>query len=242
MLKERIKGLFKNNTRLPSIHTFWGGRFRLIFIGFLLILLSACLPDDVSGPDPCNEGGTLLNDDFEGTRNCGWVLYDRSGAAAQIGEGVLRLSTSQPGQIWWTNAERSMNDTIVTVQARQVGGPNDNAYGVICRYQDPENFYVFLISGDGYYAIGKYQTGNDQIVYLTGGGQYTFSNVINQGAAANEIRASCIGSELSLTVNGIPLETVSEPTFVLGDIGLAASTFQPGTAVIQFDNIQVIAP
>jgi hypothetical protein len=135
-----------------------------------------------------------------------------------------------------------MDDTIVTVQARQVGGPNDNAYGVICRYQNAENFYVFLISGDGYYAIGKYQTGSDQIEYLTGDGQYTFTDVINQGAAANEIRVSCIGSELSLTVNGIPLETVTDPTFVIGDIGLAASTFQPGTAVIQFDNIQVIAP
>jgi hypothetical protein len=216
---------------------------RKLLLGvFLLFVLSACLPEDVSGPDPCNESGTLLNDDFEGTRNCGWVLYDRSGAAAQISDGVMRLSTSQPGQIWWTNAEREMDDTIVAVQARQVGGPNDNAYGVICRYQNPENFYVFLISGDGYYAIGKYQAGSDQINYLTGDGQYTFSNVINQGAAANEIRASCIGSELSLTVNGIPLETVTDSTFVVGDIGLAASTFQPGTAVIQFDNIQVIAP
>lgn len=215
---------------------------KILMIGILLFFLSACLPDDVSGPDPCNEGGTLLNDDFEGTKNCGWTLYDRSGAAAQISDGVLRLSTSQPGQIWWANASRNMDDMIITVQARQVGGPNDNAYGVICRYQGPENFYVFLVSGDGYYAIGKYQTGSQQITYLTEGGQYIFSNVINQGAAANEIRASCIGSELSLTVNGIPLETVTDPTFVVGDIGVAASTFQPGTAVIQFDDIQVIAP
>lgn len=215
---------------------------KILLIVVMLCFLSACLPEDVSGPDPCNEGGTLLNDDFEGTKNCGWTLYDRSGAAAQIGDGVLRLSTSQPGQIWWTNATRNMDDTIITVQARQVGGPNDNAYGVICRYQGPENFYVFLVSGDGYYAIGKYQSGNEQIVYLTGEGQYIFSNVINQGPAANEIRASCIGSELSLTVNGIPLETVNDSTFVVGDIGLAASTFQPGTAVIQFDNVQVIAP
>jgi hypothetical protein len=215
---------------------------KILLVILILFFLSACLPEDVSGPDPCNEGGTLLNDDFEGTKNCGWTLYDRSGAAAQIGDGVLRLSTSQPGQIWWTNATRNMDDTIVTVQARQVGGPNDNAYGVICRYQGPDNFYVFLVSGDGYYAIGKYQSSNEQIVYLTGEGQYVFSEVINQGAAANEIRASCIGSELSLTVNGIPIETVSDPTFVVGDIGLAASTFQPGTAVIQFDNVQVIAP
>jgi hypothetical protein len=141
---------------------------RFLILAFTLVILSACLPEEVSGPDPCNEGGTLLNDDFEGTKNCGWVLYDRSGATAQLADGVLRLSTSQPGQIWWSNIEREMDDTIISVQTRQISGPNDNAYGVICRYQSPENFYVFLISGDGHYAIGKYQSTSEQIVYLTG--------------------------------------------------------------------------
>jgi hypothetical protein len=43
-------------------------------------------------------------------------------------------------------------------------------------------------------------------------------------------------------VNGVTLETVTDPTFVIGDIGLGANTFQPGTAVIDFDNVRVIAP
>ena len=103
-------------------------------------------------------------------------------------------------------------------------------------------FYVFLISGDGHYAIGKYQSGSPQVQYLSGEGQYAFSDVINQGESRNEIRASCVGNELSLSVNGVPLETVTDPTFVIGDIGLGASTFQPGTAVIEFDNLRVIAP
>ena len=36
--------------------------------------------------------------------------------------------------------------------------PDNNAYGVICRYTDLQNFYVFLVSADGYYAIGKYDS------------------------------------------------------------------------------------
>jgi hypothetical protein len=47
---------------------------------------------------------------------------------------------------------------------------------------------------------------------------------------------------LSLTVNGIPLATVTDPTFVTGDIGVGVSAFEVGTAVIEFDNIQVSAP
>jgi hypothetical protein len=115
---------------------------------------------------------------------------------------------------------------------------------VICRYQSAENFYVFLISGDGYYAIGKYQSGAEQIEYLTSDGQHAFirSDAINQGVATNQMRVSCVGNELSLAVNGLPLVTVTDPTFVTGDIGLGVSAFELGTAVIEFDNVQVIAP
>ena len=202
--------------------------------------LSACLAD--RGTDPCNEEGTLLNDDFEGEKECGWALYEGRGVTSRLEDGVLRISNSLSGEIAWANAGRDIDDAIITVETFQADGSDDNAYGVICRYQNPENFYVFLISGDGHYAMGKYQSGSPQVQYLSGEGQYTFSDAINQGASKNEIRASCVGNELSLTVNGIPLETVNDPTFVIGDIGLGASTFQPGTTVIEFDNLRVFAP
>ena len=219
--------------------------YRVSFPIILLLLTglaAGCLPENLQGPDPCNEGGTLLNDDFDGSKDCGWLLFNGRGITEEITEDSLRISNSLPGELAWANADRNFDDQIINVQARQVSGPDDNAYGVICRYQNEENFYVFLVSGDGHYAIGKYQSGSPQVQYLTGEGQYVFSEAINQGAAQNDIRDSCIGSELSLAVNGIPLETVTDPTFVTGDVGLGASTFQPGTTVIEFDSIRVIAP
>ncbi len=212
-------------------------------LGLLVVLiLSGCFPDSVQGPDPCNEDGTLLNDEFDGSKDCGWILYNGSGVTSEIEDGVLRISNSLSGEITWAVADRNYDDVIITTQARQVSGPDDNAYGIICRYQSPENFYVFLVSGDGHYAIGKYTSSNPQIEYLSGEGQYIFSDAINQGAATNEIRASCIGNELSLAVNGIPLDTVNDPTFVTGDIGVGASPFQPGTTTIEFEGIRAIAP
>ena len=205
----------------------------------VILLLAAC---GNSGSQPCDEGGTLFNDNFVEERDCGWALYNRSGAEATIEEEALQLTTSQPGQLWWTNPGRNFDDVIITADATPLDGPLDNAYGLICRYQSPENFYVFLISGDGYYAIGKYQSGNNQIAYLNEEGEYVPSEAINQGAGLNKVRATCIGDELSLSVNGVPLATVNDPTFVTGDIGLAASTFEPGTLTVAFDNIRVIAP
>lgn len=206
-------------------------------------LLAACSLGGAE-EDVCVGPAILFVDDFSDGEACGWALYNQSGATAAIEEGVLRLSTTQPGPFWWTNPGRNFDNVIITVQARQASGPDNNAYGVVCRYQSPENFYIFLISGDGYYAIGKYQSGSEQINYLTGDGQYhyVFSDAINQGVATNQMRVSCVGNELSLTVNGIPLSTVTDPTFVTGDIGLGVSAFEVGTAVIEFDNVQVIAP
>ena len=48
--------------------------------------------------------------------------------------------------------------------------------------------------------------------------------------------------ELSLEVNGLPVMTVSDPTFVTGDIGLAAGTLEQGTTIVEFDNVRVTLP
>lgn len=210
---------------------------------FCLIGLTACSLAG-STADSCEAGGSLFFDDFSGEQNCGWREYVQSGAEVSTDSeaGVMQISSSQPGQIWWTNPGREFDDVIMTSKATQVDGPDNNAYGLICRYQDENNFYIFLISGDGYYAIGKYQTGTPQIIYLTENQEYIFSEAIQQGAAMNDIRASCIGNELSLQVNGTPLVTVSDPTFVRGDVGLGVSTLEPGTAVVHFDDFRVLAP
>jgi len=192
--------------------------------------------------DTCNANGALLQDDFSGAQQCGWREYNQGGAVVEIAEGTLTISTSQTGEVRWTNAGRDFADVIVTVQARQTSGPNNNAYGVLCRYQDENNFYIFLISGDGYYAIGKYETGKDQVTYLTENQEFIASDLINQGVATNLVRVSCVGNELSLSVNGLPLVTIIDDSLASGDVGLGVSTLEPGTAVVQFDDLLVLAP
>jgi hypothetical protein len=224
-----------------------GFRFlRKFQILFLLVIFPAvtigCSVVGVKEPATCDSPGILFADDFDGEQDCGWAIYNRGGGIAAIENESMQLTVNQPGQLWWTNPNRNFSDVIITAEARQVSGPNDNAYGLICRYQNEENFYVFLVSGDGYYAIGKYQSGVDTVTYLTENQQFQPSDSVNIGVASNELEARCIGNELTLLVNGTPLVTVTDPTFVIGDFGLAASTLQPGTAIIQFDNVQVTEP
>ena len=206
-----------------------------------MLWLSGCALDPTS-TDACDSSGRLFSDDFVEGQNCGWVEFSRNGVVVERVDESLQISTNQPGQFGWSNPGQNFADVVITAQTRQISGSDDNAYGVICRYQGEGNYYVFLISGDGHYAIGKYQTGSPQIIYLTENQGFIYSDVINQGASTNEIRAACIGNELSLNVNGIPLVTLTDPTFVTGDVGVGAATFQPSTAVVQFDNFVVLAP
>ncbi len=213
-----------------------------VVIGLLLLSLMACGATQTE-PDTCDElPDILFFDDFNGEMDCGWTVYNRGGGIAAIQNSSMQLKVSQPGELWWTNPLRNFDDVVIRVEARQVAGANDNAYGAICRYQNEDNFYVFLISGDGYYAIGKYQTGVDNVTYLTENGQFQLSEAIHTGVASNELQISCIGNQLSLEVNGTPLVTVTDPTFVTGDIGLAASTLQVTAGIFEFDNVQVTPP
>ena len=91
----------------------------LLFMGLLVgLVLTACLGN--SGPDPCNEDGTLLNDDFEGEKECGWILYEGRGVTTRIEEGALRLSNSLSGEIAWANAGKDFDDIIIDVETTQV--------------------------------------------------------------------------------------------------------------------------
>ena len=215
-------------------------RFFVLIVA--LLALSACSVAPESEPDTCDGPDFLFADDFSGEFDCGWALYDRGGGTATIDNAAMQLTVGQPGQLWWTNPSRSFDDVVITTEARQVDGPNDNAYGVICRYQDEENFYAFMVSGDGYFAIGKYQSGSETVTYLTPDAQFQPSDAINVGVASNELRVSCIGNQLSMEVNGIPLLSVTDPTFVNGDVGLAAATLQQGTTIVEFDNVRVTTP
>ena len=216
--------------------------WRALLLGILVVSLAGCGTTDAE-PDACDALPEILFfDDFNGEQDCGWASYNRGGGVGAIENASMQITVNQPGQLWWTNPVRNFDDAVIRAEARQVAGPNDNAYGLICRYQNEENFYVFLISGDGYYSIGKYQSGSEGVTYLTEGGQFQQSEAINQGVASNELRASCVGNQLSLEVNGVPLISVTDPTFVTGDIGVAAATLQSEAAVVEFDNVQVTLP
>jgi len=210
-------------------------RYLLLMTALLMLAVLAC--GLVSETEPAPEG-ILFQDDFSDTSS-GWDRVDVEEGITDYDDGVYRIFVNTDNTDVWTNPGLDFSDTVIEVEATKVGGPDDNDFGVVCRYNDTENFYFFIISSDGFYALGKVV---DAVQELLGESEMIMADAINTGNATNNIQASCIGSTLIFSVNGTQLTSVEDTTFSSGDVGLIAGTFDtPGTD-IHFDNFIVRQP
>lgn len=187
---------------------------------------------------PVQPGDVLFRDDFS-RQSSGWDRYQDSTYRADYSDGRYRLTVTVPETDAWANPRLRFGDVRVEVETTKLGGPDDNVFGVLCRYQDPRNFYFLLLSSDGYVGVGAYKDGRRK---LLSDDSLLPSLVVAQGAATNVVRADCIGYKLDLYVNGYLVSQAQAAEWMEGDVGLMAGTYQePGTD-IAFDNFTVRKP
>jgi hypothetical protein len=205
-------------------------------ISILTLSIVACATLSEQGSE--NSAGVLFKDDFSDPSS-GWDRVRNDEGITDYEDGAYRIYVQSPNIDYWANPNLNFTDVNISVQATKVGGSDDNDFGVLCRYQDPENFYFFIISSDGYYGIGK-MLGDQQI--LISDDNLLPSEEINQGNARNTIQASCIGNMLSLSVNGKLLSSVEDKDFLSGDVGLITGTYDSSGTDVHFDDFRVLRP
>lgn len=218
---------------------------RCLLLIFLVLFLSttACsmLPAEEGDPQPTSPplpANVLFQDDFSDPSS-GWDRVSVEDGITDYADGVYRIFVNTINTDVWANPELNFSDASIEVDATKVGGSDNNDFGVLCRYADADNFYFFIISSDGYYGIGKLLDGEQKLI---GVDAMPPSEAIKQGDASNHLRADCIGSKLSLYVNGEFLAQYEDSDLASGDVGLIAGTIDaPGTD-IHFDNLQVLKP
>jgi tetratricopeptide (TPR) repeat protein len=175
-------------------------------------------------------------DDFS-TPEGGWVETSDLQSVKKYETGQYHINVNASELFIWSTAGQDLTDFIVEIEATQAGGPNDNGYGLLFRFQDDQHFYRFDISGDGFYLLSK--RSEDQWVTLV---DWTESPFIHKGQATNRLKVICQGSQISLYVNDRHLTDFSDVSYSHGDIGLFAGTLSQGGVHISFDNLKVWAP
>ena len=213
-------------------------RWFVVTTTLLLASLSCQLASFESRPEEAGESGRILFQDDFSDPSSGWNRVNTPSGISDYNDGAYRIFVNQAFTDIWSLSGSAFGDAIIEVDTLKVGGPRDNRFGLICR-ADGDRFYLFVISSDGFYGIGK---ASGEEYTLIGMESMQPSSAIVQGTALNRLRADCVGQTLALYVNGQLVKLVQDSEFVSGDIGLIVGTYAiPGTDIL-FDNFVVIEP
>lgn len=207
-----------------------------ILIILLPVLAAACTAIKTVGSSPVTAvEGTYFTDDFSNPSST-WSTYNQPGAEIAIREGVLRFRVDEPYYDFWSTTGQNYSNVEIEVVAEKKGGPDNNTFGLICRYADAENYYAFLVSSDGYYGIIRVLDGEYK---LLSSDNLELSPAINTGQSSNHLRADCLGSQLVFYVNDQFLATVQDSQISQGKTGVIVGTYNEPGVEIHFDDFTV---
>jgi hypothetical protein len=209
---------------------------RLLLIVTILALASlACFSAGTQSPS----SNILFSDDFSTNKNK-WDQASDASRSTDYYNNAYRITVNEKNSDAWANpGKENFTDVHIEVDATKNSGPDDNDFGIICRYNSPDKFYYGIVSSDGYYSIMKMTSDGGKPL---GHDSYVQSDQITQGSVTNHIRFDCVGSTLTLYVNGSQLDQQTDTDYSTGNVGLLAGTFDTVGTDIVFDNFMVYKP
>jgi len=195
-------------------------------------------PVDIQ-PTAAQQSSLLFADDFSNTSS-GWDKVQETNKVTDYDNGRYRMWLNDAQFDIWANPAQGFDGPVsVEVDASKSSGPDVNDFGIICDYQDAQNFYFGLVSSDGKAVIGKNETGTT--TFLSASEMQPVSGV-NIGNASNHLRLDCISGNLTLYANGNQVAFAQDASFSSGDVGLQIGTFDEVGVEIFFDNFVVTKP
>ncbi len=193
-----------------------------------------------------------------------WTLYGGR-LSAQAAAGVLKIGVDAPNSLPFSTSNLHFADFDLRILARPVAGPADdnNGYGVIFRAQDTANYYLFLISSDGYYQVVRSVAGEQKELST-----WIESPLINPGVnVENWLRVIAVDDQFQFFINDEPVAlcipddpdaistyvagtcrdgqmrtTLVDDTLADGQVGVIARTFDNVGVEVEFDNVLIYGP
>lgn len=249
---------------------------RWIFLLVLVILLAISivvsrLVSDWHYVLPAEAGKVVYLATFDGF-NEDWNQAQGRLRTQILDTGVLRLDVGDTNSIPFSEAKQHFGDFDLRVQSTPIDGPLNNGYGVIFRLQTKNNnapgdndFYLFMISSDGYYQVSRSINGQQKVLSL-----WIPSDAVQQGiGVTNALRVVAKGDRFQFYINnqlvslcipddpeaestynqftgecvgGQMLDTLTDSSIPSGQIGVVAQTFDESGVVVDFDNLVVYGP
>jgi hypothetical protein len=188
------------------------------------------------GKAPEEEAGQVVfYDDFSDTAS-GWDEGAYEDASYRYDSGIYVIDVNAVNWLAWANRDEGISDVVVTAAMGVLEPTGVGDFGLMCRYQDEENFYAFEATEDGYFSIWMMQSGEMITLY-----DWTFSESIPQGEPFN-MAVACIGDQLKMGVNDTLLAEVTDGALTVGGFGMIAGTLDTAGLSVGFDELTVYGP
>jgi hypothetical protein len=160
---------------------------------------------------------------------------DRKTSSLYLADGSYHIVAATPSELAVGVSQRlSLDEFTLQVDAQQVSGGDDNEYGLICGYQDDDNYYELAISGDGYVGFFAKEGGRWEQI-----SPFSPTETVNQGSAVNRLRLEVAEGTFSLYVNDELTLRESDQRFGGGQIGFGCGSFTEAVLHCSFDNLRV---
>ena len=158
---------------------------------------------------------------------------DTENATYTFVDGSYSVSAKNPNLIVWQKIKGDYGNAAISLDTT-IDGPQESAAGLVFRYQDDKNFYLFTITGDGRYGLDMYK--DDELTTLI---DWTESSAINAAGELNNLRVETLGDTIRLFANDQLLDEISDGTFKRGKTAIALNTFDDPKLTVIFDNLEI---
>ena len=214
---------------------------KIVFSLVIGFTLAGCgrlpLLDTIINPAAKADGnGSYLADDFS-DEDSGWDTFTHTEGSAYYEDNAFLITVQAPNADLFSIFPRIFINSEIHVRASRVDGSENNNYGIVCRYQDPENFYAGQISSDGYAGIFMMEDGTYK---LLGRKFMVRSDSVLGGSGENLIQFVCDEDQLVLSVNGEAVDRHEDDTFRSGETGVIAGTVDGDFGKFRFDDYSVV--
>lgn len=218
-------------------------RFKMPFLWLLFgsLILAACGGDDEADHETRDftiDANAALTLNFDDPAEFETGTYgENSSLSIEDGQYVIRTSNPDGASyLWGKNDTTPLKNVVIEVQATSSGGEEDNWFGVMCRVDDADTGYAFLISADGFWTIAKADSERGLDFLET----WKESKAIEKGNKSNTIQVYCVDDYLALYVNGEFVADHTDKSFDrVGGVGLLAGGAEDQQVEVRFDSLTV---
>ncbi len=175
-------------------------------------------------------GPVLIEEDFEQPT----LRWDQS--SAQVIDGTYELRVETPNQdhygLYMGGSE--IRDFDIAVDAQQVAGVPDAAYGIRFRQSGPQDYLIFALSSKGFFRLVRVVDGDYQTIV-----PWTYNTTINTGdQAVNRLRVLAQGETVRAFVNEQEVIQAEDDVQARGQLTLGLLTYDQGGLAVRFDNVE----